>query len=166
MFIKKSIIILACFIFALCLCACSNKGANEQMQNNAANTDNTTKTEVSIPTDSGLADSVFDDVSNPTKPQSGEKTEHEESQETVDSTTPSDSVDTTDSVSDATAPNTAPEEMTYEAFTALTPEEQRLYQASFKDLDAFFAWYSAAKEKYEQENPPIDIDGPINLGKL
>ena len=65
----------------------------------------------------------------------------------------------------------APGEMTYEEFVALSPADQRRYQDSFgKDdagLEAFFDWYIAAKEKYEQENPVYDVgDGVIDLGKL
>jgi hypothetical protein len=54
--------------------------------------------------------------------------------------------------------------MTYERFQAMTPAEQRAFQDSFEDLDAFFDWLDAAKEAYEKENPPIEIpdDGVID----
>ena len=179
--IKKclALLLLVCVLIAMCAC---NKSKNNEADTkpttdssasnvvpeptDAQQQDQTTeqkdKVEVSIPTDSSLADSVFDDTKEPTKPADGSSSENIE---TEDPTEPSGSTETTTPNSGATAPDVKPEDMTYAAFTALTPEEQRLYQESFNDLDAFFEWYNAAKEQYEKENPPIDIDGPIDLGK-
>lgn len=160
MFIKKFLILLISVLLIVCVCACTDSSSDAELeQDTTLNTQSSTVPDVSIPTDSSMADSVFDNVSNPTKPAGSNSDENETSNDSGDST------DSTDSVTEATAPNTSPDEMTYEQFTALTPEEQRLYQESFGDLDAFFAWYVAAKEKYEEENPAIEIDGPIDLGK-
>ena len=52
-----------------------------------------------------------------------------------------------------------PVELDYETFKAMTGAEQMAYQNSFPSLDAFFDWYMAAKEAYEQANPPIEIGG-------
>ena len=49
--------------------------------------------------------------------------------------------------------------MTYEQFHALSGAEQRAFQNSFADLDAFFTWYNTAKETYEKEHPSIEIGG-------
>ena len=159
---KKFLIFIMTIATVFVFTACTDSATKEQQSDTVVSTtESTTKTEVTIPTDSCLADSVFDNVSNPTgtanKEIANDATEVVKENSTVDEQKPA---------TDATAPNTKPEDMTYEAFTALTPAEQRLYQESFADLDAFFAWYSAAKEKYEKENPPIDIDGPIDLGKV
>lgn len=55
-------------------------------------------------------------------------------------------------------------EIDYEEFTAMSPTQQRLYMESFESLDAFFEWYNAAKEVYEQAHPPIDVgDGVIDM---
>lgn len=167
MTIKKSLICIIAIAFSVVLCACAGNKINSE-PDPAAVTDLTKDTEVSIPTDSGLADSVFDNAANPTKPDTDSTTGNTNTDNSVDVTTPEDTTESEDITSPstgATAPTTPPEKMTYEEFIELTPEEQRLYQESFNDLDAFFAWYSAAKEKYEKENPPIDIDGPIDLGK-
>ena len=58
--------------------------------------------------------------------------------------------------------------LTYEQFQAMTGAEQFAYQSSFADLDAFFAWYNAAKETYEKENPSIEIggDGVVDMEDL
>ncbi len=157
---KKIICILMVLLSAILACACANNSDTQQGQvDTTFSSDPTKDTEISIPTDSGLSDSVFGEESR--KPTI---TDNQASAQTPDQTT-QDPSDPTEPSVEATAPDTTPAEMTYEDFVALTPEEQRLYQESFNNLDAFFAWYTAAKEKYEKENPPIDIDGPIDLGK-
>lgn len=162
--VKKVFLCLIALIAAFALCACAANKTNNDSDPSTV-TDTTKETDVSIPTDSGLADSVFDDSTTPTKAANGETTEPKETETATDATAPEDSTETTESSTGATTPDSSTEELTYEAFTALSPADQRLYQESFEDLDAFFAWYNAAKEKYEKENPPIDIDGPIDLGK-
>ena len=153
------IVVIAVFVFA----ACSD--VNNSELNDITDAVTTESSEVSIPTDSGLADSIFDNVSTPTEAVNDSVNEATDDS-TAESVEKDDAAAENKPTTEATVPDTKPEDMTYEAFTALTPAEQRLYQESFKDLDAFFEWYSAAKEKYEQENPPIDIDGPIDLGKV
>ena len=168
--IKRSLVLILLLVAVFVISACSDSARNDSEHNNSANNvaaestlDQVNNADVSIPTDSGMADSVFDNAANPAKPENNTTSSVVEEDE---STEESSKVETTESAVDATVPDVAPEEMTYAAFIALTPAEQRLYQESFKDLDAFFEWYTAAKEKYEKENPPIDIDGPIDLGKV
>lgn len=58
-------------------------------------------------------------------------------------------------------------EIDYETFTAMDPALQRQYMESFESMDAFFEWYNAAKEAYEQEHPAIDVgDGVIDVEDL
>lgn len=52
-----------------------------------------------------------------------------------------------------------PEPITFEAYHALSSAEQEDYFWSFATPDDFFAWYNAAKEKYQEENPGVEI-GP------
>ena len=61
-----------------------------------------------------------------------------------------------------------PATMDFATFQAMTGAEQRAFQESFEDLDAFFEWYNAAKEAYEKENPSIEIGpgGSVDLGGL
>ena len=55
-------------------------------------------------------------------------------------------------------------EVTYEEYIAMSGTEQQKYLESFESIEAFFEWYNAAKEKYDKENPSIEIgDGSINM---
>lgn len=57
-----------------------------------------------------------------------------------------------------------PEDVDYREFMDMTPAEQQAFMESFESIEAFFEWYEAAKEKYEKENPPIDVgDGNVTL---
>lgn len=62
-------------------------------------------------------------------------------------------------------PITDSESMTFEEYHALSAEKQEAYFLSFASPTDFFAWYNAAKEKYMEENPGIEIgpDGSIPL---
>ena len=58
-------------------------------------------------------------------------------------------------------------EIDYETFTAMDPALQRQYMESFESMDAFFAWYNAAKDAYDQAHPSIDVgDGVIDAEDL
>ena len=67
-----------------------------------------------------------------------------------------------------TEPAQIPEgEINYETFTAMDPALQRQYMESFESMDAFFEWYNAAKEAYEQAHPSFDVgDGVIDVEDL
>lgn len=57
--------------------------------------------------------------------------------------------------------------MTYEEYMALDGKAQEEYMKSFPDVASFFDWYNAAKDKYEKENPSIEIGGdPIDMGAI
>ena len=57
-----------------------------------------------------------------------------------------------------------PDDIDYREFMDMTPAEQQAFMESFESIEAFFEWYEAAKEKYEKENPPIDVgDGNVTL---
>lgn len=159
---KTWLCIIAVVLSVIFVCGCASKPANtDTKQAQDTTTGAEPSTDVSVPVGMGVADSIFnDDSSIPTAKDNETPTTKDEETTTGASET------TTESAVEATTPDVAPEAMTYEAFIALTPAEQRLYQESFPDLDAFFEWYNSAKEKYEKENPPIDIDGPIDLGKV
>ena len=103
--------------------------------------------------DSGITDSIFDDsptsTVKPTDPSKPEETKKPE--QTV-------------------PPNNNPtesDELDYMTFQNMEPSEQEAYMESFEDIEAFFDWYNAVKEKYELENPPIEVDGGvIDIGKI
>ena len=60
---------------------------------------------------------------------------------------------------------TNPEPLTFEEYHAMKAEDQEAYFLSYATPADFFAWYNAAKEKYLEENPGIEIgpDGSIPL---
>lgn len=135
----------ACML-ALLLVGCATE-TTEPIREQTEGTEATT-------TMSGLEDSIFDD---PTFQ------ELEPSVNVVQDTTVPEET-TAETQNGTTAPATAPtvaegETLSYEAWLKLTPKEQRLYQESFKDIEAFYVWYDAAKKAYEEANPPIEIGG-------
>lgn len=122
----------------------------------------------------GVEDSIFDDENPPqddtSAGQQGNTADDDDEQ--TGSSEPSDSTTTPGTDSDTTPPVTddTPDEdegMTYEKFSSMEPAKQREYQESFKDIDAFFEWYNAAKEKYEKEHPSIEVgDGSVDLEQI
>lgn len=126
-----------------------------------------------------LTDSIFD--SNPTagstSADSSTPTESSgatEASTVPDETTASGGNNTTEgtATTQPTQGTTDPEEpnasMDYETFQAMTPAQQQQYQESFPSIADFFAWYNAAKEAYEQSNPPIEVggNGQVDMGQL
>jgi hypothetical protein len=65
----------------------------------------------------------------------------------------------------AEAETTSPESLDFEGYNAMSAEEQEAFFLSFDSPADFFEWYNAAKEKYQEENPGIEIgpDGVIPL---
>ena len=50
-----------------------------------------------------------------------------------------------------------PWNLTYEEYQNMSAGEQQAQMESFGSIQDFFTWYNAAKEKYEKENPDIEI---------
>lgn len=48
---------------------------------------------------------------------------------------------------------------TFEAYYAMSPAEQEAFYLSFSKPTDFFAWYNAAKDKYLEEHPGVEL-GP------
>ena len=60
-----------------------------------------------------------------------------------------------------------PKDCTYEEFVAMKPAQQEAVLKAYGSIEAFFEWYSKAKEEYEKDHPPIDIgDGNIDLDSI
>ncbi len=59
-----------------------------------------------------------------------------------------------------------PDAASYEAYLAMSGEEQSAFINSFSSTTAFFEWRNAAKAAYEAQNPDIEIGngGSIDLG--
>jgi hypothetical protein len=57
--------------------------------------------------------------------------------------------------------------VTYEEYMAMDGYEQEKYMKSFASIEAFFNWFNAAKDKYEAENPSIEVgNGPIDMNEI
>jgi len=94
--------------------------------------------------------------------------EPDESRAPSENATPDDPKDSTEPVTNAPdeptestthAPDAEPEPLSYEAYQAMSAEEQEAHFNSFASPADFFAWYNAAKDKFLAENPGIEI-GP------
>ena len=77
--------------------------------------------------------------------------------------------ETNGETTETTVPNVSvppADKMTYVAYNAMSADEQLAFINSFESIDAFFVWYNAAKEEYN--NNLIEIDGstPIDLGEI
>lgn len=62
----------------------------------------------------------------------------------------------------------ASQDLKWEEFYALTPEQRDAYFDSFSDYKAFYDWMVKAQERFKTEHPTIEIgaDGSIDLSKL
>ncbi len=173
---KKTIplIIAAILLICLTLSACNQPSADVTPPSSSP----------SVSIQGGLEDSTFfDDIPSSGTSQPSTSTPASQPSSSAPTSQPSTSAPATQPSSSvpatqpstsapATKPSTSPAgpdtSMTYEQFQAMTGAEQRAFQASFPDIDAFFEWYNAAKETYEKENPSIEIggDGVVDLDGL
>lgn len=62
----------------------------------------------------------------------------------------------------------ASQDLKWEEYYALTPEQQDAYFDSFSDYKEFQKWMKKAQEQFKEEHPTIEIgpDGSIDLSKL
>ena len=62
----------------------------------------------------------------------------------------------------------ASQDLKWEEYYALTPEQQDAYFDSFSDYKEFQKWVKKAQEQFKEEHPTIEIgaDGSIDLSKL
>lgn len=64
-------------------------------------------------------------------------------------------------------PSSDANEVTYEEYNNMSPEEQMAYYSQFPSMEAFVEWYNRAKAAYDEEHGAIDVgDGNIDLGDL
>ena len=54
-------------------------------------------------------------------------------------------------------------DMDYETLMGLNQYEQLAFVESFENIEDFFEWYNAAKEKYKEEHPGVDLEGDLDL---
>ena len=83
-------------------------------------------------------------------------------------TTPTGTTQTVETTNATTAPTepskpVAPGEMTYEAYIALSGEEQFAYYKTFESATAFNTWYNNAKAEWEAKQDSEITDGNITL---
>ena len=192
---RKCVVFLLAILLLLGLSSCDKKETVEVLDDPAAvATENVTgQTEVKE-TDPNLEEDFFDfedmEETEPTEgsgPQTESAPEETEPKETVKETTAPDQeqpketkpvqpAETTKPTkpAESTEPTTAPTtpakpepKSDYEKFLEMTPAQQQDFMESFTSMEAFFAWYTPEKQKYDAEHPPVEIDGEsIDLGKL
>ena len=83
-------------------------------------------------------------------------------------------VPTTSATTSPTTIQTQPEDprvqlaAEYEAYIALSPEEQQAYFLSFSSYEDFFEWFHTVKDAYEALQDRIEIggDGNVDIGDL
>lgn len=77
---------------------------------------------------------------------------------------PDETIDATQSVEKVPSDSSL---MEYKKFQNLSPSEQQKYVESFSSIEAFFSWYNAAKEEYENANPAIEVgSGTVDIGAI
>jgi len=59
-------------------------------------------------------------------------------------------------------------ELSYEQYNAMTGAQQQAFFESFSNVEAFFEWYNAAKQEYDEANKDIVIggDATIDMGDI
>ena len=81
---------------------------------------------------------------------------------------PKENQDATTEATEPSAPEYSDTKLSqYEWYQELSGEEQVAYMNSFDSVADFFAWYNAAKDEYEKQNPSVEIGGgSIDLGDI
>lgn len=185
---KKRVAAILLIMLMLVMVACGKKQAEDQPTTGEVTIETAIPetTEKEIP---GVEDSFFDIEPEETT-EATEATEETESQdqdsdssvETTEASQPNDPDPTEPKPTEpkATEPSepaetTQPTETVssdsnlteYEKFQNMSPSEQQAYVESFSSIEAFFTWYNAAKEEYEEANPPIEVgSGIIDIGAI
>lgn len=95
-----------------------------------------------------------------TEPDAVETDEEKNPEDSAESVTDEPDTESEDTTAEASA--TEPDPLGYEEYNAMSAEEQEAFFLSFNSPEDFFAWYNAAKEKYLEENPGIEI-GPDGI---
>jgi hypothetical protein len=184
---QKKTILLCCILVMLLLVmgagivllsGCRTAGSGEETQRDTATGDQITEEPSS---DRETASSTEGTVETPETAETDEVKNPEESQApateaTAGESEPSREPDTEDpegndkseTDSEDTAggePTTDPELPDFAEYSAMSAEEQEAFFRSFDSPADFFVWYNAAKEKYQEEHPDIEIgpDGIIPL---
>ena len=130
-----------------------NSNNQTELETEPLNQDGQTVPAIVTNPESSTTDNETESDTNVTDPNESESAEN-----------PTDSEATTPNDTEPVQNNKPDLSMTYEEFQNLTPAKMREFEESFESKEAFFDWYNAAKEAYENANPPIDAgDGVITL---
>ena len=189
---KKLLAVMMVFALLLALNACGKKNT-EQTETNAPETeapailvpeenagvDATEKNEETeaateaTEADTPVVDNPFGEVEGedtPTQPAATEPkpTEKHDNDKKPQETKPAGDKNPTDSTKPTEKPGSGDSDaVTYEEYMQMTATEQRDYMESFESVDAFFAWYNAAKAEYDAQNPDIEVgNGSIDMGDI
>ena len=116
-------------------------------------TETTEPTETTVPSQETEPQNTEEDETKPVETKPAEtKPEETEPQETEPQ-------ETEPQETEPTEQGKNPWNVTYEEYQNMSATEQRAQMNAFANIEEFFAWYEAAKEKYETENPDIEIGG-------
>lgn len=161
----KRTLLLSCISFALIVVilggvflfdGCDSADIPNETTNNAGTGDQTTE-DALTEKDTAPSSDLPEIDTNDDGTESGEEP-HESQTPSFENTTTEPQMPS-DSVTVAPELPTEPEPLTYEEYGALSSQEQEAYFLSFSSIEAFFEWYNAAKQKYQEENPGVEI-GP------
>ena len=162
---NRKVIFIVCVCLALLLVGCGARDKNPSAGEAPAQSQEQSPEESQIPTEEklpGLVDSIFDDlnVEDTGNQAAGEN-------QTADANPGEETTSATEPPYAESQPAENSGEMTYEKYNAMSGEEQMAFFSTFASVEDFVAWHKAAKEKYEAENPAIEIeDGEIDLDSI
>ena len=160
---KKLIVLLLALLILLVGCKSKDNTASNVTEAPDVETEATVPVETMHP---ALTDNPFDD--NWTDPVETEAPAGEpEETEAPKATEPPKA--TEEPTQPTTTPTVAPEsgKMDYDKYMSMSAQEQSNYMNSFESIDAFFAWYNAAKAEHDAQNNDIEIgNGSFDLGEL
>lgn len=167
LFMNKKWIALAVIVLLLALglvsCLVMNAGTPESPEETATSvqTEDAVKEteEVTFPEGEGIEDTDEEELPEETT----KATENTKATESTEATTQPTEESTTKPTE--TVPQDDPAVTAYEAYLAMSPEEQQAFFESFSSPEAFIAWFNTAKAEYDAKNKTVDgKNGEINIG--
>lgn len=176
---KKLIPITITALMLLTAVGCVSQPNNGETVDTTPSGYSTEATDATIETVPGIVDvetpiqNPLDDETDPTDASVSETPDPSETPtETTEATAPSE--ESTEPSEEATepeetTPSTTPDSAvtSYEAYNAMSPDEQLAFYNTFESMEDFVAWYNAAKAEYDAQNPDIEIgDGNIDMDDI
>ena len=166
-------------ISTVCFWGCSQNETDDETvrqtntEKEALNTETEQNTESNFPNTEKTTDAqeIAKDSETTVASETIEVSERTEATETTEVTEATEVTETTEASESSETSETSPKpniELTYEAYNALSAEEQYAYCLSFASIEDFLAWYNQAKQEYEdaQNRTEIGDGGSIDIGEI